>query len=49
MTQARIHRIVRALADARERMQAARMTGDTSGYEYARAEARRYSRILAEG
>jgi len=49
MTQARIHRLVRGLADARQRMQAARQTGDTSGYLYAQAEARRYSRILAEG
>jgi len=49
MTHARIHRLVRSLADARQRMAMARLTGDTSGYEYARAEARRYARILAEG
>ena len=45
----RVHRITRRLADARERAELARMTGDDSGAAYAAAEARRLRRILAEG
>jgi len=49
MSRARIHRLSQRLTDARERANMARATGDHSGYEYARAEARRIARALAEG
>ena len=49
MTHARIYKLSQRLADARARASAARSQGDTSGYEYARAEARRLARVLAEG
>jgi hypothetical protein len=49
MTHARIHLLARRAADARQRAQDARRTGDHDGYRYARAEAARLSRILAEG
>ena len=45
----RVHRIAKAYADARERAQAARRTGDYQGERYAAAEAAHYRRILAEG
>lgn len=46
---ARIHKITRRLADARERAALARTYGDESGAAYATAEYRRLARILAEG
>jgi hypothetical protein len=49
MTAERIHRLTARLADARRRAEAARSTGDDAGYRYARAEAARYARALAEG
>lgn len=49
MTNARIHLLARRMRDARSRAAAARYQGDQDGYEYARAEASRLSRILAEG
>lgn len=45
----RVHRIARQYAQARERARMARETGDTSGAQYAAAEARRLAGILAEG
>lgn len=49
MTHERIHALARKAADARQRAQDARRTGDHDGYRYARAEASRLARILAEG
>lgn len=46
---ARVHRIARRYADARERAMLARSQGDTSGAMFARAEATRLRRILAGG
>lgn len=46
---ARVHRLTRRLADARERASMARNTGDDAGARYATAEYRRLARILAEG
>lgn len=46
---ARIHKLTRRLADARQRASMARATGDESGARYATAEYRRLARILAEG
>ena len=49
LTQSRIAKVIRQLMDARERAFAARRQGDQSGYLYARAEATRLARIIAEG
>jgi hypothetical protein len=49
MTTARIHALARRMADARQRATDAKRQGDISGYQYARAEASRLARILAEG
>jgi len=49
MTRDRIYRLSQRLADARQRAAMARQSGDESGYQYARAEARKYARALAEG
>ena len=49
MTDSRIYHLTRRLADARERAAAARAAGDADGYRYAKAEAARCARILAEG
>ena len=49
MTTARVHQLARRMADARQRAQDAKRQGDHSGYQYARAEASRIARILAEG
>jgi hypothetical protein len=46
---ARIHRIARRYADMRERAALAMSQGDSGGAAYARAEASRLRRILAEG
>lgn len=46
---ARIHKLTRRLADARQRASMARATGDDAGAAYALAEARRLRAILAEG
>jgi hypothetical protein len=49
LTHSRIYRLSQRLADARQRAAMARATGDESGYQYARAEARKLARVLAEG
>jgi hypothetical protein len=49
MTHARIYHLTQRLVGARERARDARANGDGDGYRYARAEARRLARILAEG
>lgn len=46
MTQGQLERTVAKLSDARARAQAARQRGDTGGYEYAMAEAKRLRRVL---
>lgn len=45
----RYRRLARQYAEARDRADAARRTGDDDGRRYATAEARRVARILAEG
>jgi len=49
MTADRIHHLTRRLVDARQRAHDARQSGDDAGYRYARAEAAKCARILAEG
>lgn len=49
MTHARIHHLTRRLADARQRAEDARATGDDAGARYAKAECRRLRLALSEG
>ena len=49
MTHARIYHLSREAAAARQRAEDARAQGDEAGARYAKAEARRLARILAEG
>jgi hypothetical protein len=49
MTAERIHRLTARYAAARQRAEDARSQGDEAGARYARAEAARYARALAEG
>lgn len=49
MTADKLHRITRALVDARQRAADARRSGDDAGYRYSMAEYRRLSLILAGG
>lgn len=45
----RIHRLAKRAADARERAEAAAAYGDDAGARFARAEAARLRKIIAEG
>lgn len=48
-TSARIYKLSRRLADARERAASARNYGDESGYRYCMAEVRRLRTALSGG